>query len=82
MFCYVTSAGVVVLVFRICCLCLCVSVIDASFSLLLLFFFNDTATTEIYTILSSAASDVYKRQLVVVLEKLNEADDPIFAKSE
>src|SRR5665647_1150053 len=26
------------------------------------FFFNDTATTEIYTSLSSAASDVYKRQ--------------------
>ena len=26
------------------------------------FFFNDTATTEIYTNRSSAASDVYKRQ--------------------
>ena len=30
------------------------------------FFFNDTATTEIYTIpASSAASDVYKRQLII-----------------
>ena len=28
------------------------------------FFFNDTATTEIYTNRSSAASDVYKRQRV------------------
>mgnify|MGYP003381002019 CR=1 FL=1 len=27
------------------------------------FFFNDTATTEIYTDRSSAASDVYKRQV-------------------
>ena len=29
------------------------------------FFFNDTATTEIYTRCSSAASDVYKRQDVL-----------------
>ena len=30
------------------------------------FFFNDTATTEIYTNRSSAASDVYKRQVDIL----------------
>ena len=34
----------------------------ASCECFMFFFFNDTATTEIYTDRSSAASDVYKRQ--------------------
>ena len=39
----------------------CMNVLSASESFFI-FFFNDTATTEIYTRSSSAASDVYKRQ--------------------
>ena len=35
-----------------------------SFVFFFFFLFNDTATTEIYTNRSSAASDVYKRQAV------------------
>ncbi len=41
------------------------------------FFFNDTATTEIYTSLSSAASDVYKKQLhqfVLVVAKQDDSN--------
>mgnify|MGYP001823454175 CR=1 FL=1 len=37
-------------------------------------FFNDTATTEIYTtLLSSAASDVYKRQPLISVENVAQA---------
>ena len=36
------------------------------------FFFNDTATTEIYTVrISSAASDVYKRQTLIGIADTN-----------
>ena len=45
------------------------------------FFFNDTATTEIYTIpASSAASDVYKRQMLYILYKNQYKIPPFFVQ--
>ena len=44
-----------------CCIVTCFT--TWKFAFFFLFFFKDTATTEIYTRRSSAASDVYKRQV-------------------